>query len=137
MTKRLKETKDTRDQLQRNFNTAFATHSRRSGENTYVEKKRDIFVTWRDFVKREKNAVNVIGALARRTLRTEVFQRIARMARENYLDKRAERICIGFRNLFLKNVLKKALSRWRENSYKAVVEQMQVTQQNFDFTVEN
>lgn len=41
--------------------------------NTYIEKHRNIFMTWRDFVRREKNAVNVIGAIARRTLRTEVF----------------------------------------------------------------
>jgi len=102
-----------------------------------VNKKHDIFLTWKDYVKREKSAVNVIGALARRTLRTEVFQRIARQAREKYLDSNAERICIGFRNLFLKNVLRKSLSKWRENSYKAVVEQMEITQQNFEFTVEN
>ena len=57
------------------------------------------------------------------------------MAREKYLDSKAERICIGFRNLFLRNVLKHALSRWRENAYKEVVEQMEFTQQNFETTV--
>lgn len=73
MEQKLTETKDLKDKLQNNFNTAFSIHSKRSAGNTYVEKRRDIFVTWKDYVKREKNAVNVIGALARRTLRTEVF----------------------------------------------------------------
>ena len=30
-------------------------------------------LVWRDYIKQEKNAVNVIGAIARKTLRMEVF----------------------------------------------------------------
>lgn len=41
--------------------------------NVYINKKRNIFCSWREYVRREKNAVNVIGAIARRTMRIEVF----------------------------------------------------------------
>lgn len=34
----------------------------------------------------EKNAVNVIGAIVRRRLRAEVFERIRLVGRERYLD---------------------------------------------------
>ena len=62
-----------RDSLHKQFKNAFNTHVGRVQGNTYIEKRRNIFCTWRDFIKREKNAVNVIGAIARRTLRTEVW----------------------------------------------------------------
>jgi len=39
-----------RDAMQFKFKNAFETHSRRSRENVYVEKKRNIFTCWRDFV---------------------------------------------------------------------------------------
>jgi hypothetical protein len=68
--------------------------------NTYTDKKRQILVTWREYVKREKNAVNVIGAIARRTLRIEVFRRIRMAAREKYLDNEAQRICSNFWRMF-------------------------------------
>lgn len=51
--------------------------------------------------KKRKNAVNVIGAIARRTLRIEVFRRIRMTARENYLDSDAKRICTNFYRMFL------------------------------------
>jgi len=107
--------------LKRNFDLAFKTHKDRTARNIYVEKRRHIFISWKDFVKREKNAVNVIGAIARRTLRVEVFQRIARMAREKYLDIKAENTLKAFHNLFLRSCLRKAMSRWRENTYKQTV----------------
>lgn len=61
--------------------------------NVYIDRRRQIFLTWREYVKKEKNSVNVIGAIARRTLRIEVFRRIRMVARENYLDAEANRIC--------------------------------------------
>jgi hypothetical protein len=59
--------------MQRQFEKAFETHCSRVNNNVYIEKRRNILKTWRDYVRREKNAVNVIGAIARRTLRIEVF----------------------------------------------------------------
>lgn len=64
--------------------------------NVYIDKKRQIFTTWREFVRAEKNSVNVIGAIARRTLRIEVFRRIRMVARENHLDAEALRISTNF-----------------------------------------
>jgi hypothetical protein len=121
LTKTLNDTIRLRDMLQANFELAYNIHKDRTARNTYVEKRKHIFVAWKDFVKREKNAVNVIGAIARRTLRVEVFQRIARMAREKYLDTKAENTMIAFHNLFLRSILRKHMSRWRENTYKLTV----------------
>lgn len=103
--------------MQKNFDKALETHIGRMKNNVYIEKRRNILNTWRDFVRREKNAVNVIGAIARRTLRIEVFQRIRMVARERFLDKNAERICTNFYNMFKHANLKKVFSRWRENSF--------------------
>jgi hypothetical protein len=102
-----------RDRMQRQFDKAFETHCSRVKNNVYIEKRRNILCTWRDFVRREKNAVNVIGAIARRTLRIEVFRRIRMVARERFLDKNAERICTNFFNMSKHGNLKKAFSRWR------------------------
>lgn len=77
--------------------------------------------TWREYVRRERNAVNVIGAIARRTLRIEVFQRIRLAARENYLDKDAVRRLTNFFHMFKHAVLKKTFSRYRQNSYELCV----------------
>jgi hypothetical protein len=109
--------------MQRQFDVAFETHCSRVKNNVYIEKRRNILCTWRDFVRREKNAVNVIGAIARRTLRIEVFRRIRMVARENYLDKNAERICTNFFNMSKHGNLKKAFSRWRQNSFKICVKE--------------
>jgi hypothetical protein len=76
---------------------------------------------WREYVRRERNAVNVIGAIARRTLRIEVFQRIRMIARENYLDANAKRILTNYFNMSKHSVLKKAYSRWRQNSFQLCV----------------
>ena len=78
-----------RDQIQTNFENAFATFKARKAGNVYVPKLENIFMEWRSYVNKEKNAVNVIGAIARQTLRREVFQRIRAAAREQHLDDRA------------------------------------------------
>lgn len=117
LTTELREAVLERDGMQRNFDKAFETHVSRVKNNVYIEKRRNILNTWRDFVRREKNAVNVIGAIARRTLRIEVFRRIRMAAREKYLDKNAERICTNFWNMLKHSNLKKAFSRWRQNSF--------------------
>lgn len=70
-------------------------------------------MTWRDYVRHEKNAVNVIGAIARRTLRIEVFRRIRMVARENYLDSDAQRICNNYFRMFHTKKLSNAIVRWR------------------------
>jgi hypothetical protein len=99
------------------FEKAFEIHVNRVKSNVYIEKRRNILNTWREYVRRERNAVNVIGAIARRTLRIEVFQRIRMIARENYLDANAKRIITNFFNMSKHGCLKKAFSRWRQNSF--------------------
>ena len=81
--------------------------------NTYIEKKRQILCTWREYVRREKNAVNVIGAIARRTMRIEVFRRIRLAAREKWLDKDAERICSNMFKIMNQANLRNTIVRWR------------------------
>lgn len=77
---------------------------------------------WRDFIKQEKNAVNVIGAIARRKLRMEVFSRIRLVARENHIEKDTKRKLNKFFHLVKNNNLYKALVTWRKNSYGKCVE---------------
>ena len=75
-----------RDQLQANYEKALETHISRMKNNTYIDKRRNIFCVWADYIKREKNAINVIGAIARKNLRMEVFSRIRLVARERFLE---------------------------------------------------
>jgi len=93
-----------------------------------VPKKESIFLEWVAYIKREKNAVNVIGSLARQTLRKEVFQRIRAAASENKKDDRAIRTAKKFFLSFKNANLRKAWLRWRENSKQAVLEQLVMTQ---------
>ena len=114
-----------KEQLNQNFEKAFDTLTRRVRENHYIDKRRNIVLVWRDYIKQEKNAVNVIGAIARKTLRMEVFQRIRLVARENYLDKDACRKMNHFYRLMKNNLLRKAMVTWRKNSYAECVKSMQ------------
>jgi hypothetical protein len=66
----------------------------------------------------------VIGAIARKTLRMEVFQRIRLVARENFLDKDANRKLNHFFKLMKNNNLRKAMVTWRKNSYADCVKSM-------------
>ena len=52
--------------MKANYQKALETHVSRVRNNVYVDKRRNIFCIWADYVKRERNAVNVIGAIARR-----------------------------------------------------------------------
>lgn len=94
-------------------------------DNHYIDKRRNILLVWRDYIRQEKNAVNVIGAIARKTLRMEVFQRIRLVARENFLDKDAQRKLNHYFNLVKNNMLRKAMVTWRKNSYAECVKSMQ------------
>ena len=114
-----------KEQLNQNFEKAFDTLTRRVRENHYIDKRRNIVLVWRDYIKQEKNAVNVIGAIARKTLRMEVFQRIRLVARENYLDKDACRKMNHFYRLMKNNLLRKAMVTWMKNSYAECVKSMQ------------
>ena len=100
MSKQLDEAVQLRDQLKQNFEKALNTHVARLGSNTYIDKKRNIFSVWADFIKREKNAINVVGAITRKYMRMEVFSRIRLAAREHYLESRAERIVTNFARMF-------------------------------------
>jgi len=90
-------------------------------DNHYVDKRRNILLVWKDYIRQEKNAVNVIGAIARKTLRMEVFQRIRLVARENYLDSSARRKLNTFFRLVKGSCLRKAMVTWRKNSYAQCV----------------
>ena len=92
--------------------------------NTYVDKRRNIFISWVDYVRREKNAVHVIGALTRKNLRMEVWSRIRLAARENYLDRRAMKVCQAFFNMMKSNILLHAFSKWRRKNYQHLVKTM-------------
>lgn len=92
--------------------------------NVYVNKCRNIFCIWAEYVKKEKNAVNLIGAIARRQLRMEVFSRIRLVARERFLEANAERVCTNLFNLLKRNILTKSFSKWRVRSYTEVVKEM-------------
>lgn len=94
-----------------------------------MNKLENIFTTWKRYVKSEKNAVNVIGAIVRRRLRNEVFQRIRLVGRERHLDNRAEITCRRFFESFKHGTLLKVFSRWRENVKKAVMHELQVIEE--------
>ena len=113
-----------KEQLSNNFDKAFNTLARRVMDNHYIDKRRNILLVWRDYIKAEKNAVNVIGAIARKTLRMEVFQRIRLVARENFLDKDANRKLDRFFRLMKNAQLMRAMVTWRKNSYAECVKSM-------------
>jgi hypothetical protein len=94
--------------------------------NVYVDRRRNIFCIWADYIKKEKNAVNLIGAIARRQMRMEVFTRIRLVARERFLEANAERIMNNLFRLLKQNILTKSFSRWRVRSYTEVVREMQL-----------
>jgi hypothetical protein len=89
--------------------------------NTYVDKTKNIFLVWKDYVRREKNAIHVIGAITRKYLRMEVFSRIRLVARENFLDQRAEKLLIKYARLWKQKLIGHFFSKWRVNNYKKMV----------------
>lgn len=94
-------------------------------------------MVWRDYIRQERNAVNVIGAIARKTLRMEVFQRIRLVARENHLDKEARRKMNNFFRMFKGGQLKKAMVTWRKNSYADCVNSMMDMEETYANTLES
>ena len=114
------KTKD-RNQMKVNLDNAMTAFRRRKEGNVYIDKREHIFTEWALFIKKEKAAVNVIGSIARVTLRREVFQRIRLAAREKFLDNMAEKIAHKFFDGFKAGLLKKAWLRWRENAKKHVL----------------
>ena len=126
-----------KDQLSGNFDKAFSTLVRRVNDNSYVDKRRHILRVWADFIRQEKNAVNAIGAIARKTLRMEVFQRIRLVARENHLDKEARRKLAKYFNLIKNSNLRKAMVTWRKNSYAECVKSMVRIEMTLQQTLES
>lgn len=110
------------------------THVSRVRNNVYVDKRRNIFCIWAAYIKKEKNAVNLIGAIARKNLRMEVFSRIRLVARERFLEANAERICTSFFSMVKKGVLSKAFSKWRVRSYTEVVAEMDQRKEDLEIT---
>ena len=103
-------------------------------DNHYIDKRRNILLVWRDFIRRERNACNVIGAIARKTLRMEVFQRIRLVAREKYLEDDAHRKLSRYFRLMKNNLLKKAMVTWRKNSYGECVQSMVAMEETYEST---
>ena len=93
-------------------------------KNTYIDKRKHIFVTWMDFIRKEKNAINVVGALTRKNLRMEVWSRIRLAARENYLDRRAMKVCTAFCNMLKSHLVLHAFAKWRRKNYSHLVKTM-------------
>jgi len=130
----LNEAINLKEQLQANYEKALETHISRINNNTYIDKRRNIFCVWADYIKKEKNAVNVIGAITRKHLRMEVFSRIRLVARENYLEQNAEKIITNFARMFKASLLKKAYSKWRVVAYSQVMGEMTQKQQDLEDT---
>ena len=97
----------------------------RINSNFYVSKLQNIFSVWADYIKREKNAINVIGAIARRNLRMEVFTRIRLVARERQMEGNAEKVLEKFGRLWKQTWVRQAFSRWRIVTYSEVVKDME------------
>lgn len=89
-----------------------------------MDKTRNIFCVWAAYIKQEKNAINTIGAIARKNLRMEVFSRIRRAARENHLDLKAEKVMNNFARMFKQNIVNHSFSKWRVNTYSYLVNTM-------------
>ena len=100
------------------------THVARMKKNTYIDKRKNIFLHWVDYVRKEKNAVNVIGAITRKNLRMEVWSRIRLAARENYLDRRAYKVCDAFFRMLRSHKILHAFSKWRRKNYNHLVKTM-------------
>jgi len=124
-----------KEQLNANFERALGTLSRRVKENHYIDKRRNILLVWKDFIRQEKNACNVIGAIARKTLRMEVFQRIRLVARERYLEKDAHKKLSKYFFLVKNSLLKKAMVTWRKNSYAECVQSMVAMEETYESTL--
>lgn len=93
-------------------------------KNTYIDKRKNIFLHWIDFVRKEKNAVNTIGAITRKNLRMEVWSRIRLAARENYLDRRAFKVCDAFFRMLKSHLVLHAFAKWRRKNYNHLVKTM-------------
>ncbi len=120
----VQEATQLKEQLKANYEKAFDTHVQRIQNNHYVDRRRNIMLVWNEFIKKEKNAINVIGAITRKYLKQEVFSRIRLTARENYLDQNAERICFNFMRILKQSHVRSAFSRWRVNNYSNLVDLM-------------
>lgn len=118
--------------MKSNFKDAFAAYRRRKEDNIYIPKLEHIWTEWTAHIKKEKAAVNVIGAIARMTLRREVFQRIRLAAREKFLDDTAIKVANRYFNSFKYGTLRKAWLRWRENSKKCVLTQLMMTEEHLE-----
>ena len=78
----------------------------------------------------------MIGAIARKTLRMEVFQRVRLVARERFLEDDARRKMTKYFRLVKNSMLKKAMVTWRKNSYAQCVESMAAMEDTYESTLE-
>jgi hypothetical protein len=125
-----------KEQMKANYAKALATHIGRTQNNVYVDKRRNIFCIWAEYIKKEKNAVNIIGAIARKQLRMEVFSRIRQVARERFLEANADRILTNLFKLVKSNLVTKSFSRWRVRTYTDVVREMNLRREELQRTIQ-
>ena len=77
----------------------------------------------------------MIGAIARKTLRMEVFQRVRLVARERFLEDDARRKMSKYFRLVKNSCLKKAMVTWRKNSYAQCVASMAAMEDTYESTL--
>ena len=77
----------------------------------------------------------MIGAIARKTLRMEVFQRVRLVARERFLEDDARRKMTKYFRLVKNSMLKKAMVTWRKNSYAQCVQSMAAMEDTYESTL--
>jgi hypothetical protein len=123
-----------RDQLENNFDKALNIHLKRKAENKYIDKRLNILLMWKEVNRREKNAVNVIGAIARQTFHREIFQRIRQQARENFLESEAYRKQGALFRLMKASQLRVAFGRWRALNFTRTRLEMEAKQKQLEVT---
>lgn len=87
-----------------------------------------MLLMWREVNRKEKNAVNVIGAIARQTFHREIFQRIRQQARENYLENEAARKQNALFRLMKSSKVRVAFGKWRALNFTRTREEMELKQ---------
>lgn len=80
--------------------------------------------------------MNVIGAIARKQLRMEVFTRIRFVARERFLEANAERVITNLFKLVKSNIVTKSFSRWRVRTYTDCVKELNLRREELQQTIQ-
>jgi hypothetical protein len=131
MKKKAAEVSAVRDKHKIQYEKALGTLIDRVDNNAYIDRRRNIFCVWAEYVKKERNCLNAVYAIGRKYMKLEVFARIRRLANENALEDNAERTITNFARMFKQGNVKKAFSKWRRNAYQMCVAQLNETKSKF------